>query len=137
MGDVALHPYLPAAVFKPATIAALMAIYERRNDRPAALARSISGGWRAERSCCVARNAATWRQGKKIANEPLRVKAGERSERIVARDRPAKGRYGRGPKQPHRRAPAQRRPTIAAVTTPHQQRHWRARSAKSHFPDPD
>jgi hypothetical protein len=51
---------------------------ERRNDRPAALARSVSGGWRAERSCCLARNAAAWRQGKKIANEPLRVKVGER-----------------------------------------------------------
>jgi hypothetical protein len=38
-------------------------------------------------------------QGKKIANEPLRVKVGERSERIVARDPPAKGRYGRGRKQ--------------------------------------
>ncbi|MFX5464929.1 hypothetical protein ABTD44_21390, partial [Acinetobacter baumannii] len=50
------------------------------------LARSVSGGWRAERSCCLARNAAAWRQGKKIANEPLRVKVGERSERIVARD---------------------------------------------------
>src|SRR6185436_5597378 len=73
-----------------------MAICERRNDRPAALARSVSGGWRAKRSCCLARNAAAWRQGKKIANEPLRVKVGERSERIVARDPPAKGRYGVG-----------------------------------------
>src|SRR6266404_5538846 len=73
-----------------------MAIFERRNDRPAALARSVSGGWRAERSCCLARNAAAWRQGKKVANEPLRVKVGERSERIVARDPPAKGRYGVG-----------------------------------------
>src|SRR5215471_15218340 len=83
-----------------------MAIFERRNDRPAALARSVSGGWRAERSCCLARNAAAWRQGKKIANEPLRVKVGERSERIVARDPPAKGRYGRGHKQLHRRSSA-------------------------------
>jgi hypothetical protein len=40
------------------------------------------------------------RQGKKIAKEPLRVKVGERSERIVARDPPAKGRYGRWRKQP-------------------------------------
>jgi hypothetical protein len=67
-----------------------MAICERRNDRPAALARSVSGGWRAERSCCLARNAAAWRQGKKIAKKPLRVKVGERSKRIVARDPPAK-----------------------------------------------
>jgi len=52
----------------------------------------------AERSCCLARNAAAWWQGKKIANEPLQVKVGERSERIAARDPPAKGRYGRGPK---------------------------------------
>jgi len=55
----------------------------RRNDRPAALARSVSGGWRAERSCCLARNAAAWRQGKKIANEPLRVKVGEHGEWCV------------------------------------------------------
>ncbi|MGY8685446.1 hypothetical protein Q2941_48165 [Bradyrhizobium sp. UFLA05-153] len=67
-----------------------MAIFERRNDWPAALARSVSGGWRVERSCCFARNAAAWRQGKKIANEPLQAKVGERSERIVARDPPAK-----------------------------------------------
>src|SRR5205085_10462469 len=67
-----------------------MAISERRNDRPAALARSVSGGWQAERSCCLARNAAAWRQGKKIANEPLRAKVGEHNERIVARDPPAK-----------------------------------------------
>src|SRR5438552_4590284 len=87
-----------------------MAICERRNDRPAALARSVSGGWRVERSCCLPKNAAAWRQGKKIANEPLRVKVGERSERIVARDPPAKGRYGRGRKQPHRRESAQRHP---------------------------
>jgi hypothetical protein len=73
-----------------------MAICERRNERPAAFARSASGGWWAERSCCFARNAAAWRQGKKIVNEPLRAKAGERSERIVARDPPEKGRYGRG-----------------------------------------
>ena len=77
-----------------------MAICERRNDRPAALARSVSGGWRAERSCCLAKNAAAWRQGKKIANEPLRVKVGERSERIVARDPPTKGRYGVGGSNP-------------------------------------
>ena len=49
---------------------------------------------------CLARNAAAWRQGKKIANEPLRVKVGERSERIVARDLPAKGRYGLGGSSP-------------------------------------
>src|SRR5258707_6952571 len=83
-----------------ATIAALMAIFERRNDRPAALARSEAEDGRAERSCCLARNAAAWRQGKKIANEPLRVKVGERSERIVARDPPAKGRYGLGGSSP-------------------------------------
>src|ERR1700751_3257338 len=77
-----------------------MAIFERRNDRPAALGPQRSGGWRVERSCCLARNAAAWRQGKKIAKEPLREKAGERSERIVARDKPAKGRYGRGCKRP-------------------------------------
>ena len=35
--------------------------------------------------------------GEEDREEPLRVKAGERSERIVARDPPAKGRYGRGP----------------------------------------
>src|SRR5215471_12398254 len=93
-----------------------MAIFERRNDRPAALARSVSGGWRAERSCCLARNAAAWRQGKKIANEPLRVKVGERSERIVARDPPAKGRYGRGHKQLHRRS-SLRHPATAATAT--------------------
>jgi len=57
---------------------------------PQPLARSVSGGWRAERSCCFARNAAAWRQEKEIANEPLRAKVGERSERIVARDPPAK-----------------------------------------------
>jgi len=74
-----------------------MAIFKRRNDRPAAFGPQRSGGWRAERSCCLARNAAAWRQGKKIANEPLRAKVGARSERIVARDPPAKGRYGRGP----------------------------------------
>src|SRR6516225_10460504 len=91
-----------------------MAICERRNDRPAALARSVSGGWRAERSCCLARNAAAWRQGKKIAKKPLRVKVGERSERIVARDPPAKGRYGRGHRQLHRRASAQRHTTTAS-----------------------
>jgi hypothetical protein len=34
--------------------------------------------------------------GKKIANEPLRVKVGEPSEHIVARDPPTKGRHGRG-----------------------------------------
>jgi hypothetical protein len=72
-----------------------MAIRERRNDRPAALARGVSEGWRAERSSWLARNAAIWWQGKKIANEPLRVKVGERKlERIVARDRPTKGGYG-------------------------------------------
>ena len=71
-----------------------MAIFERRNDRPAALGPQRSGGWRVDRSCCLARNAAAWRQGKKIANEPLREKVGERSERIVARDPPTKGRYG-------------------------------------------
>jgi len=38
--------------------------------------------------------------GKKIANEPLRVKVGEHSERIVARDPPAKGRYGLGGSSP-------------------------------------
>jgi hypothetical protein len=37
-------------------------------------------------------------RGKKIANEPLRVTVGERRERIVAHDPPAKGRYGREPK---------------------------------------
>src|SRR5258708_28150802 len=98
-----------------------MAICERRNDRPAALARSVSGGWRAERSCCLARNAAAWRQGKKIANEPLRVKVGERSERIVARDPPAKGRYGVGGISTHRRASAQRHITTAAMTAPSRQ----------------
>ena|SRR6516225_4111120 len=67
-----------------------MAIFERRNDRPAAAARSASEGWRAERSCCFARNAVAWRQGKKIANEPLRAKVGERRERIVASNQPAK-----------------------------------------------
>jgi hypothetical protein len=36
-----------------------------------------------------------WRQGKKIANRPLRAKVGEHSERIVARDRPAKDPNGR------------------------------------------
>src|SRR6516162_11304402 len=95
-----------------------MAICERRNDRPAALARSVSGGWRAERSCCLARNAAAWRQGKKIANEPLRVKVGERSERIVARDPPAKGRYGRGRKEPDRRATAQGHPLPTRFAAP-------------------
>src|SRR5215813_10588335 len=69
-----------------------------------------------ERSCCLARNAAAWRQGKKIANEPLRVKVGERSERIVARDPPAKGRYGRGHKQLHRRS-SLRHPATAATAT--------------------
>jgi hypothetical protein len=72
-----------------------MATCERRKDWPAALARSVSGGWRAERSCCLARNAAAWRQGKKIANEPLLAKGGERSERIVVRDPPAKTAMGR------------------------------------------
>jgi len=62
-----------------------MAICEHRNDRPAALARSVSGGWQAERSCCLARNAATWRQGKKVANEPLRVKVGERKPSVLWR----------------------------------------------------
>jgi hypothetical protein len=37
------------------------------------------------------------RQGKKIANEPLRAKVGERSERIVARDPPAKADMDAGP----------------------------------------
>ena len=67
-----------------------MAIFKRRNDRPAAFGPQRSGGWRAERSCCLARNAAAWRQGKKIAHKPLRAEVGERSERIVARDPPAK-----------------------------------------------
>jgi len=52
--------------------------------------------------------------GKKIANEPLRAKLGERRERIVARDPPAKGRYGRGQRQSHRRAPAQTHMTAAS-----------------------
>src|ERR1700746_491887 len=87
---------------------------------PQPLARSVSGGWRAERSCCLARNAATWRQGEKIAKEPLRVKVGEHTERIVARDPPAKGRDGRGHKKPDGRASAQRHPPppcLAALTT--------------------
>ncbi len=97
-----------------------MAIFERRNDRPAASSGpQRSGGWRAERSCCLARNAAAWRQGKKIANKPLRVKVGERSERIVARDPPEKGRYGRGPKQLDRRASAQ-----GTSPPPRSQHHW-------------
>jgi hypothetical protein len=69
-----------------------MAIFERRNDLPAALARSEAedGGL----SDLVASRGMPplGRQGKKIANEPLRVKVGKRSERIVARDPPAKGR---------------------------------------------
>jgi len=77
-----------------------MAISERRNDRPAAFGPQRQRRMAVERSCCLARNAAAWRQGKKIANEPLRVKVGEPSERIVARDPPAKGRYGRGPNSP-------------------------------------
>src|SRR5207302_6468502 len=74
---------------------------------------------------CLARNAATWRQGKKIANEPLRAKVGEYSERIVARDPPATGRYGVGTKRAHRRALAQRHPpsfdrdTTAAASSMH------------------
>jgi hypothetical protein len=73
-----------------------MAIFERRNDQSRSLGPQRSGGWRTERSCCLARNAAAWRQGKKIANEPLRVKVGERSEHIAVRDPPAKGRHWRG-----------------------------------------
>lgn len=68
-----------------------MAISQRHNNRTAALARSMSEGWRVERSCWLGRNAATRRQGKKIANEPLRVKVGEGiPEPIVARDWPQK-----------------------------------------------
>jgi hypothetical protein len=76
-----------------------MAICERRNDRPASAGPQRQRRMVAERSCCLARNAAACRQGKKIVNEPLRAKVGERSERIVARDPPTKGGYGRGHKQ--------------------------------------
>src|SRR5579872_2537754 len=72
-----------------------MAISQRRNDRPAAAGPQRQWRMAAERSCCLARNAAVWRQGKKIANKPLQAKVGERRERIVARDPPAKGQYGR------------------------------------------
>jgi hypothetical protein len=99
-----------------------MAICERRNDRPAALARSVSGGWRAERSCCLARNVAAWRQGKKIANEPLRVKVGERSEHIVVRDPPAKDRYGVGGSSPTGGHRPKATATAATATPPQQQR---------------
>jgi hypothetical protein len=76
-----------------------MAIFERRNDRPAPLARSEAedGGL----SDLVASRGMPPLGGRgRRSNEPLRVKVGERSERIVARDPPAKGRYGSGGSSP-------------------------------------
>src|SRR5262245_32994910 len=81
---------------KPATIAALMAVSERRSDRPAA------PGSREE----CRRLAA----GEEDRERAIAVKVGERGERIAACDPPIKGRYGRGQKQPDRRASAQRHP---------------------------
>ena len=78
--DVRLAEALQNSASKPATIAALMAICERRNDRPAASAHSVSGGWRAERSCCLARNAAAWRQGEEDRERAIASK-GRRAQR--------------------------------------------------------
>src|SRR5262249_29644702 len=55
----------------------------------------------------------------KIASKPLRGKAGERSDRIVARDPPVKGPPGRVDiGSPPRRAPAQT-PSRGDATSPH------------------
>jgi hypothetical protein len=95
-----------------------MAICERRNDWPAALARSEAEDGGLSDLVAARGMPPLWRQGKKIANKPLRVKVGERSERIVARDPPAKGRYGRGYKQPDRRA------LLKSVLPRPRQRHY-------------
>src|ERR1043165_6953477 len=99
-----------------------MAIYECRNDWPAALARSISGGWRAERSCWLARNAATWRQRKKIGTSHWGQRSASESGsalwRLIGQQ---KDRYGRGLTQQFIRK-ASAKATTTAIATPHQER---------------
>jgi hypothetical protein len=48
----------------------------------------------ARRAILLVREECASAQGKKIASKPLRGKVGERSERIVARDPPAKKARG-------------------------------------------
>jgi len=89
-------------------------------QRPArSLGPQRSGGWRAERSCCLARNAAAWRQGEKIANEPLRAKRPASAASLLWRViRQQKDDMDVGPKRAHRRALAQRNPALRSIAIP-------------------
>src|ERR1700758_5215195 len=76
---------------KPATIAALMAIPERCNDRPAALqARSAAEDGGLSDLVVSREMPPLCGRGRRSRTSHCGAEVGERSERIVARDPPAK-----------------------------------------------